>query len=79
MLFCFGDAVERRCDEVAFEILFQGSRGGWVACCDGEIIDEFENEEAGKGTAEIRDAGVVVSCCFCERAKRAKRRLIERT
>ena len=38
-----------------------------MACCDSEIVDEFENEEAGKGTAKIRDAGWVVSCCLCKR------------
>lgn len=69
MLFCFGDAVEGGCDEGTFEIFFLGRRGWWVACCDGEIIDKFENEEAGKGTAEVRDAIVVVSCCLGERKR----------
>ena len=53
MLLCFGNAIEGGCNEGAFEILFQGRRGRWVATCDGKVVDEFEYEEAWECTAEI--------------------------
>lgn len=27
-----------------------------MACGDGELVDEFEDEEAGEGAAEVGDA-----------------------
>lgn len=53
----FEDAGEWRGDEVAFEgrEVFGGFEGR-VAGGEGEMVDEFENEEAGEGAAQIGDA-----------------------
>lgn len=61
MLFCFRDALERGCNEGAFDIFLWGRRVGWVASCDGEVVDEFENEEAGECAAKVRDTDII-SC-----------------
>ena len=53
VLLCFGDAVERGCNEGAFEIFFWGRRCGWVANCDSEIVDKFKDEEARECTAKV--------------------------
>jgi hypothetical protein len=65
VLLSFKDAAERLCNEVSLQHVRFGSAGGWVAGCDGEGIDEFEDEEAGESAAEVADAGgrlVQLSC-----------------
>lgn len=47
-------ARERRGDERAFEVL--GRSRGRNACGDGEEVDEFEDEEAWEGLAEVRNS-----------------------
>ncbi len=53
----FEDAGKGRGDEVAFEgrEVF-GRFEGRVAGGEGEVVDEFEDEEAGEGAAEVGDA-----------------------
>ena len=58
MLFGFCDAGECGGDEFrgAFGVDFCGMAGG-----NGEVINEFEDEEAGEGAAEVGDAGECIS------------------
>ena len=56
VLFSFKDAAERLCDEISLQHVRFGSAGGWVAGCDGEGVDELEDEEAGESAAEVADA-----------------------
>ncbi len=58
VLFGFGDAGEGGGDKRRFEVCERGERRG--AGGDGEEVDEFEDEEAGEGAAEVGDAGVVL-------------------
>ena len=48
--------TERLCNEISLECVQFGSTGGWVAGCDGEGVDELEDEESGEGAAEVADA-----------------------
>ncbi len=61
MLLGFGDTVEGRSDEGTFKIFFQGRRSGWMASCNREIVDEFEDEKPGECTAEVGDTEMNVS------------------
>lgn len=56
VLFGFKDAAEGFGDEVAFEGIEIRGGGGRVAGGDGEVVDEFEDEEAREGAAEVADA-----------------------
>jgi hypothetical protein len=48
-------ARERFGDEIAFEV--RRGDGGRCACCGGEHVDEFEDEEAGECAAEVANTG----------------------
>jgi hypothetical protein len=48
-------AGERFGDQIAFEV-WRGD-GGRCACCSGEHVDEFEDEEAGECAAEVANTG----------------------
>lgn len=47
----FQDAGEGPGDKVALQV--GRSRRGWRAGCDGEGVDEFEDEVAGEGAAKV--------------------------
>lgn len=48
-------------DEGSFEVQGEGGAWeGWDAGCDGEEVDEFEDEETGEGAAEVGYAGVLL-------------------
>ena len=56
VLLSFEDAAEGLCNEVSLQHVRFRSAGGWVASCDGEGVDELEDEEAGESAAEVADA-----------------------
>lgn len=56
VFFGFEDAGEGGGDGCAAGFQVFRGEGGRVAGCNGEEVDEFEDEEAGKGAAEIGDA-----------------------
>lgn len=58
MLFGLCDAGEGGSDD------FGGAFWGYLSRMtggDGEVVDEFEDEEAGEGAAEVGDAGDIIS------------------
>ena len=65
LFLCFQTAGKGGGDEVAFEgggeVFGRVEGRRRVAGCEGEVVDEFEDEEAGEGAAEVGDAGFV-SC-----------------
>jgi hypothetical protein len=56
VLLSFQYTAERLCNEVSLECVQFGSTGGWVTGCDGESVDELEDEESGESAAEVADA-----------------------
>jgi hypothetical protein len=61
VLFGFGDTVEWRCDEVAFEHVKFRRSSGRLASSDGKSVDEFEDEESREGAAKVANAVNIVS------------------
>jgi hypothetical protein len=61
VLFGFGDTVEWRRDEVAFEHIEFRRSSGRLASSDGEGIDEFEDEESRESAAKVADTVKIVS------------------
>ena len=64
MLLSFQYTAERLCNEVSLECVQFGSTGGWVTGCDGEGVDELEDEESGESAAEVADAVIVLVKLF---------------
>jgi hypothetical protein len=56
VLFGFNDTAEGLRDEIALEGVEFGRSSGRLASCDGESVDEFEDEESREGAAEVADA-----------------------
>ena len=70
MLLGFGDAGEGGGYKGTLEVF--GGCEGWGAGRDGEDINEFEDEEAGEGTAKVGDAVVTLVTRIKGHPKREK-------
>lgn len=64
VLLSFQDTAERLGNEIPLECVQFGSTGGWMASCDGEGVDELEDEESGESAAEVADAVIVLVKLF---------------